>query len=401
MKRLALVLALLAPLAQASSWPTDNITTTYLDQAGDDPSQARSELYNALLRLKDIIGARGAASGVASLDATTKVPFAQLPTGSGGVQAYDADLAAFGGLTTTGLVARTGDGGAASRTLGVGTGMSISNADGVAGNPSISLSANLQTWSGKTPPAGTVVGTTDSQSIANKNISGGSISGLATDLGVADGGTGSSTAAGARTNLGLGALATLDGVNNGNWSGTDLAVANGGTGASDAAGARTNLGLGTIATLSTVTESQYAAITAGTTYTLARAYQFSTYTDAGNRPSYVYLPTQASYEANASTWTASEAPFEFYVPRSGTYRATMTIYNTSGGDSTTVRLLANSTTASSTASVTGTTPTVRTIDFTASGGDYVNIQYTNNNGPSHIESVSITYAGGPLFKVQP
>ena len=59
---------------------------------------------------------------------------------------------------------------------------------------------------------------------------------------IASGGTGATTASGARTNLGLGTLATLNTINNDNWSGTDLAVTNGGTGASDAATALSNLG---------------------------------------------------------------------------------------------------------------------------------------------------------------
>ena len=57
-------------------------------------------------------------------------------------QPYDSDLAAIAALSSTGLIARTGSGTAAVRSLAVsGTGLSIANADGVAGNPTITSNA--------------------------------------------------------------------------------------------------------------------------------------------------------------------------------------------------------------------------------------------------------------------
>lgn len=62
------------------TWGTDtNVTTDHLDSATDDPSQARVELYNALLELQLVIQGRGAASGVAPLNASTKIENTYLP----------------------------------------------------------------------------------------------------------------------------------------------------------------------------------------------------------------------------------------------------------------------------------------------------------------------------------
>jgi hypothetical protein len=62
------------------AWATiANVTTTHLDSADDSPAQARVELYNALIELQNVINGRGTSNGVASLDATTKIPSAQMP----------------------------------------------------------------------------------------------------------------------------------------------------------------------------------------------------------------------------------------------------------------------------------------------------------------------------------
>ena len=59
-------------------------------------------------------------------------------------QAADSDLSALAGLSTTGLVARTGAGTAATRTItGTTNQVIVSNGDGVAGNPSLSLPQSI------------------------------------------------------------------------------------------------------------------------------------------------------------------------------------------------------------------------------------------------------------------
>lgn len=55
------------------------------------------------------------------------------------VQAYDADLSALAGLSSTGLIVRSGAGTAATRAIGAGQGISVTNGDGVSGAPSIAL----------------------------------------------------------------------------------------------------------------------------------------------------------------------------------------------------------------------------------------------------------------------
>jgi len=60
------------------------------------------------------------------------------------VQAFDTDLSALASLATTGMIARTGAGTAAVRTITAGAGISVADGDGVAGNPTITSTDVLQ-----------------------------------------------------------------------------------------------------------------------------------------------------------------------------------------------------------------------------------------------------------------
>jgi hypothetical protein len=67
------------------------------------------------------------------------------------VQAYDSNLAAIAGIATAGgIYTKTAAGAAVVRSLAQGTGITISNADGVAGNPTISVTSYVSSVQGAT-----------------------------------------------------------------------------------------------------------------------------------------------------------------------------------------------------------------------------------------------------------
>lgn len=57
----------------------NNVTVVNLGSASDDPSQARAELYSALLELQNVINGRDTANGVAPLNASSKIGSEYLP----------------------------------------------------------------------------------------------------------------------------------------------------------------------------------------------------------------------------------------------------------------------------------------------------------------------------------
>jgi hypothetical protein len=64
------------------------------------------------------------------------------------VQAYSAELTATAGLSTTGIEIRTGAGTKTTRTIAAGAGISVTNGDGISGNPTIA--ANVTSVQGNT-----------------------------------------------------------------------------------------------------------------------------------------------------------------------------------------------------------------------------------------------------------
>ena len=69
-------------------WPVDDLSTAGVDSGADRPP--RAEFFKLFQRVKTVIGARGTANGVASLDGRRRVPDAELGRGvAGGVASLD------------------------------------------------------------------------------------------------------------------------------------------------------------------------------------------------------------------------------------------------------------------------------------------------------------------------
>jgi len=108
------------------TWPSSDIDTTDLDAGTDVPATARADLKEAVDNINTIRAARGVADGIASLDASGKVPVAQLPVTpvASGVEvkstpgAFTWDVPA--GVTRVRVRAAGGGGGGGYTSVGTG-----------------------------------------------------------------------------------------------------------------------------------------------------------------------------------------------------------------------------------------------------------------------------------------
>jgi phage-related tail fiber protein len=118
--------------------------------SGDGTGTATSFNGSANITVPFTLATTGVTAGTyksVTVDAKGRVTAATNPTTLAGfgitdAQPLDAELTAFAGLSTYGMVALTAAGTATTRSVAVsGAGLSVTNADGIAGNPTITSNA--------------------------------------------------------------------------------------------------------------------------------------------------------------------------------------------------------------------------------------------------------------------
>jgi hypothetical protein len=125
-----------APMTVVSTTKVNNLNVDSVDGVGFGTMYANGVLYGSSATAVSCTA--GATIGDVLVMGTSAPMWYALGTTSG-VQAYDADLDAIAALSTSGLVARTGAGTAAARTLTAGAGIEITYGDGVLGDPTIAV----------------------------------------------------------------------------------------------------------------------------------------------------------------------------------------------------------------------------------------------------------------------
>ncbi|QPB07972.1 tail fiber protein [Synechococcus phage S-H38] len=129
----------------ARRWTT-NRTLSFTGDATGSMSVNGSANASAALTLANSGVVAGTYTSI-TVDAKGRATAGTNPTTLSGygitdAQALDSDLTAIAGLTTTGIIARTAAGTATTRSVAVsGIGLSIADADGVAGNPTVTSNA--------------------------------------------------------------------------------------------------------------------------------------------------------------------------------------------------------------------------------------------------------------------
>jgi hypothetical protein len=122
----------LSDVASASTSRTNLGLGTIATQA----SNAVTITGGSITGITDLAVADGGTGASNASDARTNLGLA---IGTN-VQAFDVDLSALAALASNGMISRTGNGSVAARSITAGTGISVSNGDGVSGNPTITNS---------------------------------------------------------------------------------------------------------------------------------------------------------------------------------------------------------------------------------------------------------------------
>jgi phage-related tail fiber protein len=155
---------------------TTALTITNGDSSAGDPT------FDLASNLKAVAGL--SSFGLVALTSAGNVAARVISVGTGmsitnadGIAAdpsitLDSDLVAIAGLSSTGMIVRTADGSATTRSISVGTGLSIADANGVAGSPTITLDGSLSSLANLATNGiivQTAAGTVTSRTITSSN----------------------------------------------------------------------------------------------------------------------------------------------------------------------------------------------------------------------------------------